>query len=67
MSEAGFVAGVSLLDEPGRPGMVWIPGGAFAMGSDKHYPEEGTGSPCRRRRLLDRPHYYGDSALNSPS
>jgi formylglycine-generating enzyme required for sulfatase activity len=21
-------------------GMVWIPGGAFAMGSDRHYPEE---------------------------
>ena len=23
-----------------RPGMVWIPGGAFRMGSDVHYPEE---------------------------
>src|SRR5262245_55904977 len=22
------------------PGMVWIPGSAFRMGSDKHYPEE---------------------------
>ena len=22
------------------PGMVWIPGGTFMMGSDKHYPEE---------------------------
>ena len=21
--------------------MVWIPGGTFLMGSDKHYPEEG--------------------------
>jgi formylglycine-generating enzyme len=21
-------------------GMVWIPGGAFLMGSDRHYPEE---------------------------
>ena len=28
---------------PGRPpapGMVWIPGGSFQMGSDHHYPEE---------------------------
>ncbi len=28
---------------PGRPpapGMVWIPGGSFLMGSDHHYPEE---------------------------
>ena len=27
-------------DHPGRPDMVWIPGGKFLMGSDKHYPEE---------------------------
>ncbi|HSK90109.1 MAG TPA: formylglycine-generating enzyme family protein, partial [Euzebyales bacterium] len=30
-------------DAPGRPpapGMVWIPGGTFLMGSDHHYPEE---------------------------
>lgn len=29
---------------PGRPpdkNMVWIPGGTFLMGSDRHYPEEG--------------------------
>ena len=28
---------------PGKPpfeNMVWIPGGTFLMGSDKHYPEE---------------------------
>ena len=23
-----------------HPDMIWIPGGTFAMGSDKHYPEE---------------------------
>src|SRR3982751_6470093 len=23
-----------------HPNMIWIPGGAFRMGSDKHYPEE---------------------------
>jgi formylglycine-generating enzyme required for sulfatase activity len=27
-------------DQPGRPGILWIPGGAFLMGSDKHYPKE---------------------------
>jgi formylglycine-generating enzyme required for sulfatase activity len=25
---------------PPRPDMVWIPGGVFQMGSDRHYPEE---------------------------
>ena len=23
-----------------REGMIWIPGGTFRMGSDRHYPEE---------------------------
>ena len=23
-----------------HPNMIWIPGGTFRMGSDKHYPEE---------------------------
>jgi formylglycine-generating enzyme required for sulfatase activity len=30
-------------NEPGvppAPGMAWIPGGTFRMGSDHHYPEE---------------------------
>ena len=27
-------------DAPPHPDMIWIPGGTFAMGSDKHYPEE---------------------------
>jgi formylglycine-generating enzyme required for sulfatase activity len=27
-------------EEPPFPGMVWIPGGTFRMGSDRHYPEE---------------------------
>ena len=26
--------------EPPHPDMVWIPGGEFVMGSDRHYPEE---------------------------
>lgn len=25
---------------PPAPGMIWIPGGTFQMGSDGHYPEE---------------------------
>src|SRR5262245_16268766 len=25
---------------PPHPDMVWVPGGTFVMGSDKHYPEE---------------------------
>jgi formylglycine-generating enzyme len=25
---------------PPHPGMVWVPGGTFRMGSDDHYPEE---------------------------
>jgi formylglycine-generating enzyme len=31
-----------------RKGMVWIPGGTFAMGSDRHYPEE---APVREASL----------------
>jgi formylglycine-generating enzyme required for sulfatase activity len=27
-------------DDPPHTNMVWIPGGTFRMGSDKHYPEE---------------------------
>jgi formylglycine-generating enzyme len=27
-------------DGPPRPGMTWLSGGMFRMGSDKHYPEE---------------------------
>ncbi len=25
---------------PPAPGMVWVPGGTYTMGSDRHYPEE---------------------------
>ena len=25
---------------PPAPGMLWVPGGSFLMGSDQHYPEE---------------------------
>ena len=33
---------------PPAPGMVWIPGGEFLMGSDQHYPEE---APAHRVRV----------------
>lgn len=38
-------------EPPGPPpavGMAWVPGGAFRMGSDQHYPEE---APARRARV----------------
>ena len=40
MTEIGFATPVPLSQEPGHSDMVWIPGGAFRMGSDTHYPEE---------------------------
>ena len=43
------------------PDMVWIPGGTFRMGSDKHYPEERPRAPRHRRRVLDR------SRIRSPT
>ena len=33
---------------PPRPGMIWIPGGTFRMGSDRHYAEE---RPVHRVRV----------------
>jgi sulfatase modifying factor 1 len=41
--DAGHSAAGLSLEAPGNPpfpDMVWIPGGQFHMGSDKHYPEE---------------------------
>ena len=32
-------------DSPPAPGMVWVPGGTFVMGSDRHYPEEAPAHP----------------------
>jgi formylglycine-generating enzyme required for sulfatase activity len=37
---AAFVASAERLELPAPPNMIWIPGGTFRMGSDKHYPEE---------------------------
>ena len=34
-----------------HPGMLWIPGGTFRMGSDHHYPEE---KPTHRVTVEDR-------------
>jgi formylglycine-generating enzyme required for sulfatase activity len=50
MSDIGFARHVPLLDEPGRPDMVRIPGGTFRMGSHRHYPEE---APAHRVTVSD--------------
>jgi sulfatase modifying factor 1 len=34
------VASVERLEQSDFPNMIWIPGGTFRMGSEKHYPEE---------------------------
>ncbi len=37
---------MSAIDQQAAPdGMVWIPGGTFTMGSDRHYPEEAPSHP----------------------
>src|SRR5262245_60184770 len=36
----GRVQGSPAPGTPPAEGMVWIPGGTFLMGSDRHYPEE---------------------------
>ncbi|MGY3136428.1 sulfatase modifying factor 1 [Bradyrhizobium sp. USDA 4501] len=40
MHDVGVAAGVPLSDGPSQRGMIWIPGGTFRMGSDRHYAEE---------------------------
>jgi sulfatase modifying factor 1 len=43
MAEAAFPVGITRPDPPGPPpfpDMIWVPGGTFRMGSDKHYMEE---------------------------
>ncbi|MCC8967260.1 formylglycine-generating enzyme family protein [Bradyrhizobium sp. Pear76] len=40
MHDVGGAAGVPLSDGPSERGMIWIPGGTFRMGSDRHYAEE---------------------------
>ena len=39
---------------PPADGMVWIPGATFAMGSDRHYPEEAPAHPVTVSGVLDR-------------
>jgi sulfatase modifying factor 1 len=40
MHEIGFAGRADAPEGPVPPGMIWIPGGTFRMGSDKHYSEE---------------------------
>ena len=36
----GELGAMSLLPKSAQIDMIWVPGDTFAMGSDKHYPEE---------------------------
>src|SRR5262249_31905132 len=41
VDNAQAVASIERLPpQPAPPNMIWIPGGTFRMGSDRHYPEE---------------------------
>jgi formylglycine-generating enzyme required for sulfatase activity len=44
--DAALLAG-SGRPAPADPNMIWIPGGTFRMGSDKHYPEEAPATASR--------------------
>ena len=55
------------LTDPGPPpfpDMVWIPGGTFRMGSDKHYPEE---RPVHRVRVDGLGFAAGAVRVDAPS
>jgi formylglycine-generating enzyme required for sulfatase activity len=40
VAESTQAEAAAVADDPPAPGMVWVPGGTFVMGSDSHYPEE---------------------------
>jgi len=48
MNDPVVSSGTRPTSAPPHPGMVWIPGGSFLMGSDSHYPEE---APAHRVRV----------------
>ena len=54
-------------DKATEPGMVWIPGGTFRMGSDMHYAEEAPVHRVTVDAFLDRSHsgYQPRSSANS--
>jgi formylglycine-generating enzyme len=40
MSDVAVKTPAHQSEGPAHPNVIWIPGGTFRMGSDKHYPEE---------------------------
>jgi formylglycine-generating enzyme len=45
VSVSGRAPGPAAPAMPSADGMVWIPGAAFTMGSERHYPEEAPAHP----------------------
>ena len=48
MGNEAFVASRQSSDQPQAAGMIWVAGGTFRMGSDRHYREE---APAHRARV----------------
>ena len=59
------VASVERLEQSDYPNMIWIPGGTFRMGSDKHYPEEAPAHRVTVGGFWDRPHAGDEPAVQA--
>ena len=66
LTNANFTRSENLAGQtPPHHDMVWIPGGTFMMGSDKHYSGRSAGARSHRRWFLDG-HTCGDERGVSP-